>query len=498
MEGDASRGAEAPRPVGSSLAGLGLIMQIGGGFFLIYVLAELSTKSAPLYYSDGLFHKAPWLIGLICAAAALRSAIHIYAGRSLVSGQAGGPRLRPTYLYIAVALAQTALTLVVMSSISDRAGDAYALTAPHYTAATLLLLSWPLALLGLLSLPRLRNSAGGTAGREAAAGIMLLFGLVGGLTALLAVYAAVEHEPSTYDPFGTAREPEVLAKLVLVGVCALLMARSILQVVAGIVGASGNSDAADRALGRYVRFGLMSSLVVAAAILLVTLIDFNGYETLSVWRHRGAEVLFGVAPLLAWPLILRHFFRRQSAPAAVGPSGTEEDASDAKLTSLGWLLLAAGVLQLCATAFRLVPLSESWHPWWAFYVDSGDLVTWSVHNPRPPLWSVATGAVQIWAAIEIICMTDRRRLAAVIYLGLSTAVTLWFLIPQLDHLGTLIGRGLPSVTAIGEIFQVSFWLVAPVFTMILVNRGAQNRAASRAPCPPRCTAAWGRGAGGGA
>jgi hypothetical protein len=484
MERDASRGAEAPRAVGPSLAGLGLVMQIGGAFFLIYVLAELSTKSAPLYFSEGLFRKAPWLIGLICAAAALRSAIHIYAGRSLVSGQARGPRLRPTYLYIAVALAQTALTLVVMSSISERGGDECALTAPHYVAVTVLLLAWPLVLLGLLSLPRLRNSAGGNAGHEAASGIMLLLGLVGALTALLAVYAAIEHDPSTYDPFGTAREPEVLAKLVLVGVCALLMARSILQVVAGIKASSGNSDAAARALRRYVRFGLMSSLVVAAAILLVTLIDFSGYETLSEWRHRGAETLFGVAPLLAWPLILRHFFRRQSAPAAVGPSGSEEGASDGKLTSLGWLLLAAGLLQLCATAFRLVPLSASWHPWWSFYVDSSDLVTWSVHNPRPPLWSVATGAVQIWAAIEIVCMTDRRRLAAVIYLGLSTAVTLWFMVPQLDHLGALIGRGLTSVTAIGELFQIAFWLVAPVVTVILVNRCGQSRAASRAPSLP--------------
>ena len=62
-------------------------------------------------------------------------------------------------------------------------------------------------------------------------------------------------------------------------------------------------------------------------------------------------------------------------------------------------------------------------------------------NPRVPWWSTGVSLVQLWAAIELIRSTERRRLAATLYGALSTAVTIWLIWPQMFQLDGIVGSG---------------------------------------------------------
>ena len=459
----------AVRPADHGLAALGLIMQLGGAVFLAYMAMEAATCiwdrfiHTPLYYQDwrhaDLTRDAFLAIAL---SGFLRSVLHFLAGRALVRSEPRR-RLAPSYAYIAGALLQTAVVLRALNSIAP-------LAAKLNVTIVLLLVAWPLAVVVVLCRSQMRSLAAQgemapleDAGREGAAILMVVLGAVGSLTALFMLYAAYQ----TPTEFGAHAWTQWLLML---HVCALLIARSILQTVVGGSGLRHARGGADRALARYTTFGVVSALAVGG--LLVAIHELERRELYGAYPNL-VEVAGIVGLLLGWPLILRRVHTRRSATP--DPAGTDSpayrSAPDAGMAALGWLLLAMGLFQLAFALPDLVygrdGLSGSL-PW--NIAPASELLQIAT-NPRVPWWSTGVSLLQLWAAVELIRSTERRRLAATLYGAVSTAVTIWLSWQQMMELDGIVGSGLQfGFSVVVPLLNISCWLVVPLVTLILASR----------------------------
>lgn len=304
MERDSRQGAM--RPPDHGLAALGLIMQLGGAVFLAYMAMEAATciwyrfiHTADYYqhwHSRSDETRVAFLV--IAATGVFRSALHLRAGRALLRSEPWR-RLGSSYAYIAAALVQTALVLRMLNLQAPVA-------AKVNVTVALLLLAWPLTLLVVLSRSRVRAAprdasvSSDDVAADGAAIVMGVLGAVGSLTALFMLYSVLQAE---IEP-----EPHASIKqLLMLHVCVLLIARSVLHT---LVGGSGVRDAlggASRALARYTTFGVISALAAGGLLLVVQWLSVGQYSHTSPIRVMGI-----VGLLLAWPLVLRHFHRRRS------------------------------------------------------------------------------------------------------------------------------------------------------------------------------------------
>jgi hypothetical protein len=448
-------------PADHGLASLGLIMQLGGSIFLGYMIV---FALLPLFAGAAGGSLFLFLVG---ASGAVRSAFHRTAGSALLYGSPQGI-FRPTYTYVGVAVAQTALTLLIFNR------DGGVSLQLNLTLA-MLLLAWPVTLVVMLTRPRLRGLASDDAlpvaedlGFEGAASLMVLLGMVGSLVALFILYTIFKL------PGGGLGSPQ---GLLIAGVFAMLLARSILHVVAGVKGTRGiDSDGATEAASRYYGFGVVSAVIAGGALFIVSIPE---------GMHPMLLLLVGVVVylLLSWPLILRRFYTERNFVAllsgAEGPS--HRRAPDAGMTSVGWLLLALGALQLGVAlpsallggidpSLALLSLADG---------SPGDLADLGA-GTRSSWWTVGTAMAQIWAGVELVCMTDRHRLAPTIYGAIATIVTVYVLWPQLQQMDGLFAASAASgVGRVASALQMAISLVVPVGTIVLANRNLVPAAQAR-------------------
>ncbi len=457
MERDSRQGAV--RPPDHGLAALGLIMQLGGSIFLVYMFVDLAERLWPqLHGNQGRpGHGWAWPV-VVIAAAALRSALHLRAGRALVR-RSGAHRLDPTYTYLVIALAQSVLTLAWLNMVDTR----FCIGSSGFLVTASILLAWPLTLLAILVRPGVRRAARENEVRARATGapaLMIVLGLTGALTALFLLYAVLGR-----DDIGASGMSDL--RLALSHVCVLLIARSVLQTIAGVRGMGGDDAGFHRAHARYVSFGIFSAVLVGGALYLGYLVERG-----LAYPHVALEDIWTAGMLLlCWPLVLMATWRPRPVKRGDSPVRTP----DGGLVALGWLLLVLGVLQLALAVGDSLLVTSGYSLWESWPPDLGDenrfYLGYIASGPRWPWWVVGISLAQLWAAVELIRASPRQRLAATIYGALSAIITLYLIWPQLDLLSTAIGNSIGGLRLmVARMFEFAFWLAVPLVTMILANR----------------------------
>jgi hypothetical protein len=291
-------------------------------------------------------------------------------------------------------------------------------------------------------------------GLEGAAVLMTLLGAIGSLFAGIQL-VAVFHLPGE-----RMSNPHVL---LFMAVLAMLLARSVIHVRAGIKGTSGiDSDGATDAAARYYSFGVVSSVIAGGALMVETI--------MTSMRPVGLVLVATVVYLLlAWPLALRRFFteRNFSALMAGSEGPNRRRAPDAGLTAIGWLLLATGVFGLAISLPNAIFHAEVDLTRVILSGAFADLGEAAAGAARSPWWSVGVALAQLWAAVELINMTDRHRLAANVYGVIAAVVTAYLYWPMVKDLDAFTRGPMASVPGF---MQLALELVVPIGTIVLANR----------------------------
>jgi hypothetical protein len=445
-------------PADNGLSSLGLLMQLGGAVYLgIMAFFTMETLIA------GRGAIGTWILLLVGITGAVRSWLHWAAGRAMLSGrertELGGGPLQPTLLYVWVALAQTALLLLLFKAKLNMPGK-------QLFVLTSMLAAWPLTLLVVVNTRRFRAymdriPPGEDRGFEGLSIYMLLFGVMGAIFAGMLVILLFEL-PSEARGFEWA---------LLLLTAVLLVVRSIFHARAGTCGVTSiNPYTLSDATMRYASWGFGTAILAACVVLLILMKNRADASGMLL-------ILLAAYLLFAWPIIVRTFFQQRGL-VGLGLDPEEEEyrrAPDLGLTALGWLLLALGVMEL-ATAVpgalfgvEGLPAGEMLG---ADLFAKGDLAS---AFGRSQWWEVLVGAVELWAAIELITMSERWKVATLVYGGVATAVMLYVSLPLFEQLKDVSREALR-----GGFFQVFIFgqaamsLVIPVGAMLLANRGVNR------------------------
>lgn len=450
-------------PADRGLAGLGLVMQLFGSIFL-GVMALVAML--PLF--DPSQTSALIIVGVL---GALRATFHRMAGTALLDttppADARGP-YRAVVVYAAVAAAQTLLTLLVLLDQND---ISFAMAAVGAAA----LMAWPTTLLVVLHRPRFRAlvttrvPSSEDLGFESAAVLMTLLGFIGagfGAMVLSTVFQVGDELGSVEGILGVA-------------VMGALLVRSILHARAGLRGTSGiDSDHASDSAARYYTFGVVSAVVVGAVLLV---------QVMMQRMHPADLMLVGVVIylLMVWPLLLRRFFTERNFSALLGGAHgpSYRRAPDGGLIALGWMLLATGLVLLSVAVWDVLFGSELNLVQWLLT----GVATSSDGNPlaataRSPFWLVGVALAQLWAASELIAMSDRYRAAATVYGAIASVVVLylaWPVLALLEHFGALAGPD-----GLRLCVQLAWLLVLPLGTLLLAHRSLTPVARARLRVTP--------------
>ena len=465
-------------PADHGLSSLGLLMQVGGSIYA----GAMSTMALMLLFAVG---SAPgrsgggmpglWALFLVLALCVVRSAMHRAAGNALVYGHPGGP-LKPVRAYIWFALIQTFVSLAVLSGSLHLPGQALL----QFGA---MLAAWPLVVLAFISSPRIKRLSveiplAEDKGFEGASVFMVLFGAVGTLLTGFMLYLFLKM-PGALLASGQG--------LLLLGAIVLLFIRSVFHFLAGRRGIFGATvDESIDVTQRYYNFGIISSWIVGGVFLLVMMMTrINGLAFIILSMM--------VYLLLVWPLIIRRFFaERQFADVLAGDAAPmHRRAPDLGLTALGWLLLAIGSMSLAQTLPQLV----SHGPMDAFMARGagplGGMMSGLNAFAMPslghsPWWVIGLSALQVWAGLELVRMTDRHRIVGTIYGAVAIAVSLYVFYPVLKNL-----RGFFDIAGAGGLgggfvfVTLALQLAIPVGALILVNRRNTPNALARVREPER-------------
>lgn len=459
------------------LGGLGLIMQLGGTVFAAFaamlVFAGLITMGR---MGGGGAGKALLYLLLIGGTAMARSLIHRTAGADLC--YATTTPFAGIRRYFAASAANTGAVFLVAATEGA--------PAKMWIVVVCMLMAWPTALLVVTKMPGFREMdaqripVGPDKGFEGASLLMLAIGAIGLSIATIMLYVS-------YTAV-TARHAPSSAVLLLVAAVVLFI-RAILHVAAGLRGVRETYvDRVVEGANRYANFGVIASFVVGGSILLL------GMQAVA---DPTVLVMVGCVTwvLLAWPLAIRRFFsERQFADmmAGVDPSAHVR-ASDMGLSSLGWLLFAQGVLGLAMVLpsilmgdgglfggsggggmSRMGGLGEAGSLMSILQAPAG----------HSPWWSVGTAAVTLWAAIELIRMTELYRVAGTVFGAVVTAVTLYMFWPIISHLGEVMRAG--PMAMVSLLAGLAIQLAIPLTVLFAANRNPLPAATARIapPGPP--------------
>ena len=279
-------------------------------------------------------------------------------------------------------------------------------------------------------------------------------------------------------PSEARREVPTLAAI---AVLVLLLARSVVHVVAGITGMTiANIDRVANAVTRYGNLGIAAALANAAVQLGLAMMA--GHPTGSDMMN----ILAITVLLMAWPVIIRKFFAERQfldmlnidphtglprTDATVKSMSTSR-APDRGLTTLGWFLLIGAVFALATTVATLIAgpggaSSDGMNRMSGF----ASLVPMLSALGASSAWmSLLVAAVQLLAALALITMHPKFRIAAIAYGAIATALALVQAVPFVRELfagSDAMPRGGSAMLAFATI---AIAIVIPATSLIVVLR----------------------------
>jgi hypothetical protein len=429
---DVVRLVGANLPADQGLSSLGLLMQLGGSLTAAFVtFIGFQTLFLPVRLGGMML-----VVLLLTTLGVVRSLMHRAAGTGLLYGQ---EPLRGVRRYIAVALIHSALFSAVLIT-QELSSVRLALCMGAAQAV------WPLVLLGILRMPRIRRfehevPSSEDKGFEGASVLMTVFSIAGIGIGLLMLNALVSMPGAFLD-----------MRVLLVLTMLLFLARSITHLIAGVTGLRNVPlDTAVERVGQYANLGVVSAFVASGVLLITSMsgrFGFTGLLTIAVtgWM------------LAVWPMALRRFFaERQFASLLAGDAAPiHRRAPDAGLTSLGWLLISLGSMMLAITlaAAGGSPDNDSTSRMLLPLLFGGN-------------WQTAViGALSVYAGFELVRMTKHHRTiatACAVAMGLLQLTT-WA--PGWQHLGQLDVLFYNPSALVTVISPLGLALA----TLILVNR----------------------------
>lgn len=323
------------------------------------------------------------ILFLVAFACFARSLFHRSAGVALVHDSDDGPQ-RHIAMYTLIAVVHTPVMLVFLRTFG----------ADWLTVITAgcALLAWPVALQLIV---RSRRFAGALSQRRHASfeGVGVLLTTLGTISAALIVLGAgtlLQH--TNMDGSGA------MIAIAIIG--ALCVGRSAVQLITGARLAQPLSlrDALGT-IRAYRRFSLATMLGVLATM---TVYGFANWGIVAV---AVAVVLTG-ALMAAWPGTLARLCDERAFEADMEQ---EEPlrytaAPDSGLVSLGWLMLPVAAISLAFSAPAALSGDGNW-------------------------WLVALAGMEMWAALELLSMSDRRHQVVMTTGLLGVAVVLFTLWP---------------------------------------------------------------------
>lgn len=455
-------------PADRGLSGLGLIMQLFGSVFgaittAVGVIGIVeASNTGPYERSDS--SVLMWLL-LLTGSGVTRSLIHRAAGAELLYGQTPFAGIKK---YFVASLVNTGAWLAFLGGKGHMPGFVL-------VPLLMLLIAWPLALLVITGMPGYREMAtkvpvGEDKGFEGASLLMLMFGLLGTIGTGLYLYALWTGSPSEAHSNGTF--------MMIVIALIVLVIRSVIHVSGALTGLRETRlDQVAAAVNRYCDFGVVAAFVAGGAMLL-------GVMMLAA----NVAALVGIScivwALLAWPMTLRRFFgERQFADLMAGAEGggtTHHRAPDLGLSTLGWFLFAQALIGLAygLPSTLMMPSGGG-----EMMGDNPMMGMLSMINPtigHSPWWGIGLGALQLWAGIELIRMSELHRIAATAFGAITAGLQIYFAWPMLTHIGDLSresgGMGLGMTFAFGGL---ALQLIVPLVTLFAANRSHVPAATAR-------------------
>lgn len=435
-------GARAPQPVhllganipaDQGLSSLGLLMQLTGSVFAA-IIAFFGFQTLFLFSRAD----STMVILLLTTLGVVRSLMHRAAGTGLLYG----PRpLAGVRRYVIVGLAHSVLFAAVMITQD---------LAPTRIAVCfgLALAVWPLMLGALVRLPWMARfeeevPVSEDKGFEGAAVLMTVMSAAGVIVSGIMLNGFISSR-------GAMEGMGALVALTML----LLLGRSIVHLVAGVTGLRNVPlDNAVERVAQYSNLGVVSAFVAAGVLLIVAMGAGFGFAGLLLVAVSGWL-------LAIWPMALRRFFaERQFASMLAGDDAPiHRRAPDAGLTSLGWLLIAMGAMNV---SVAIIAAGSSF----------GDEAVLQTFRPLLAMgsWRTAViGALQLYAGFELVRMTKNHRLIATATAALIAGLELAMWSPGWQALAGLeLGAG---------VYNTSFFasLLGPLglalATVILVNR----------------------------
>ena len=460
MEHDADR---PQPPADQGLSSLGLIMTLAGsvmaplvgGMMLLQIRVSAERASALEGFGSGSGDgHTLWLFCLLIASV-VRSMVHRMAGLRLWRDVPGDPpALSGIRTYLIAAAAQTGLLLAYLRIKQDAPAGALLGTIA-------VMMAWPAAVYAVTRLRRFqalgpRPPVAQDNGFEGLAVLMAIFGFIGLVFSLMVVVIGF----SARD-----EQPGMANILLLCG--AGLTVRSIIHLSVGNRAVRGT---AVNAASEFLRYGDVGIAIGAGAGGILTLWMF----TMSLDIFSLALGVGVMLALMAWPAIVRRFVSWRQL-ADISSDVVRRRSPDAGVTALGWLLLAGAATAL--GSYVGDALGDSLGPRSTGLVaelaglpfDRGRDAAW---------WELPLGLAQLWAALELLAVTPRRRLVASLWALAAVATTAITVGPDLAD---LLDQHITMRAAGFAAFLVA--MTPAVATLLLVHRAPLPAAVARVKRP---------------
>ncbi len=425
-----------------------------GGMLLLQIRVSAERASALSGFGSDSEGHTLWLFCLLIASV-VRSMVHRMAGLRLWRDVPGDPpALSGIRTYLIAAAGQTGLLLAYLKIKQDAPAGAL-------LGTTAVMMAWPAAVYAVTRMKRFqqlgpRLPVAQDNGFEGLALLMAIFGFVGLVFSAMVVVIGF----SARD-----EQPGMANVLLLCG--AGLVVRSIIHLSVGNRAVRGTAvdSAAD-----FLRYGDVGIAIGAGVGGILTLWMFT--TSLDIFSLAlGVGVMLA---LMAWPAIVRRFVSWRQL-ADVASDVVRRRSPDAGITALGWLLLAGAATAL--GSYLGDALGEGLGP------RSTGLVAELAGTPfdrgtDADWWELPLGLAQLWAALELLAVTPRRRLVASLWALAAVATTAITVGPDLAD---LLDQHI-TVRATGfAAFLVA--LTPAVATLLLVHRAPLPAAVARVKRP---------------
>lgn len=435
-------------PGDRGLPALGLLMQLMGG---IEALLQMLLAIVALRMAGALTLGTVIVLGLGIA----RAVAHFVAGTEIRAG--GMQILRRVRVLVLV----SALSFGVVMWLGDGPlGDRLLVASDP--------LWWPLVLGAVLHTPRWRERLARVGSGEeslvdpnrsieAVGAVMVALGTIGVLITGSVLWASLDG-PAGPGLLGSGSG--MLGGGIVLGAAALLL-RGLYHVSVGVRALRGATPTGvHRMIDRYAKLCWVTLAIAIAPV---------AYGIVEGVPMMGTLAIAMVTLLGLWPVLLRGW-----AVQVGGEFGEVDDlgftpAPDSGLVSVGWLLCAVVAGSAVPSVVALLD-----------GVAKGaalDDVGWFL-DPSLPVWTGIVGvAVCAWASMELLTLSARARLAALIA-GLTTvAFALWAHGEALGELALSTLRSLGRIEVVLAQADLLASLVVPVMILVLVVRSLRRAGA---------------------